>query len=842
VQLEDIKLNGYGHFSRRKKGSFIIDTPNLPESWEFIYQTKNILLKVDQAGPVMAQAYPPKDIVLFKRGPVQRFSSWLTWFNSDSFTNGPFTNFFRPNFQKQPDMKPQQFNINYAPDCATYTFINEGLKISTKIFIPADQTAVCITTAITNQNKSTLNLSALPAVRTYVNPAFLNPWDNPEWYLRTSLIRENQYGILTRLYNMNSIKEKRRTAVLWVEGPGLDSAELSYERFCGQGSLEKPAALFQPSLSLSLDKAASFGTITEYNNHFGYPPVNAFKHKLRLKPGKTATLKQVMYMFPPDPEGGLPDKKAVVKSQKYLDDKKCSAELKLIDEIFNSVFNKRRLETPEPDLNHFVNEWLAMQLHWAGMLTYPFSTVRGCRDAANHYTAAIPLSPTACRDNIALMLECQRTDGWFPRQYSPDGRHGQHDLREHVDAGNWIIEECYEYLCFSKDFSFLDKKIPWLNSDKASSVVEHLIQALEWFTTAQHTGEHGLCKIGEGDWLDSVNRAGIRGRGESVMVTGQTVISLQYMTAIINKLELLGKYNKQKAAAFIKKAEKKIELFRKNLRRHAYNKAGYFNSVFNDDGCWLFSDKDPDGEKRFYGPANWYAISCGAADQNMTASVFKHLSATKTEAGYRMMWPPMGAKPIANVGRGGSGDVPAGLWENGTVYNQGSHGFLGRALAVAGEGDMLYDVLRYMLPFDQRRHPVSKTLSPPYAMVNCWQEIPGFRHRGGLKFLTGSIAMAARMAYEWLSGVKPALGGLTIDPCLPAKFKKTTVYFPYNKTRVKLTILNPGGHQCGVKDMTVNKSEVKERINDPFSKRQVPLAKDDLFNQPLNEIKVTLGQ
>ena len=35
------------------------------------------------------------------------------------------------------------------------------------------------------------------------------------------------------------------------------------------------------------------------------------------------------------------------------------------------------------------------------------------------------------------------------------------------------------------------------------------------------------CKIREGDWNDSVNRAGLEGKGESVMVSCQAVLGLE---------------------------------------------------------------------------------------------------------------------------------------------------------------------------------------------------------------------------------------------------------------------------------------------------------------------------
>jgi cellobiose phosphorylase len=114
---------------------------------------------------------------------------------------------------------------------------------------------------------------------------------------------------------------------------------------------------------------------------------------------------------------------------------------------------------------------------------------------------------------------------------------------------------------------------------------------MEYYIKNENTGEHGLCKIGEGDWLDSVNRAGISGRGESVMMTNQVIIALTYMLEIISRLKEMRTPVKGCDIEELSNSygEKRKE-FKDNLRKHAFNKKGYFSSVFNDDGKWLFSD------------------------------------------------------------------------------------------------------------------------------------------------------------------------------------------------------------------------------------------------------------
>ena len=831
----------YGHFSD-EPATYVIKTLNLPTSWDYIYQNRNILLKVDQHGPVYAQAYPPSDIMLFRREGFQRYSSWLVWLTPDSFDGESFTNFYRPvigNFD--PSAQPDKLEITYTPTAAYYTIEHKGIKCVTQFSVPLKKCAICMKISLTNLRDEPLKLSATPALRPYVNPAMLAPWDRPEWYLKTAFCKEGQIGFSTRLSNMNSEPDKRRYVVLWSNSDNLTSAAISYEKFVGQGTWVNPQAVCEGKLPLTPADALKWGVYKDNNTLFGYPPVNALQYDIQLAVGQTQSFRQVLALLPNGPAGSMPQVAVAEEAATLLDDEFCRDEQTKQQQAFAKLANTRTINTPDAQLDRYVNQWLPLQMDWVCSLDRGWpSGMRGSRDSSNDFTAMVPFDPQWSREIIENLLECQRSDGWFPRQYSALGRKGKHDMRGHVDAGCWLIELLYEYLCFTKDMAVLDKTLPWLDKDNEDTVLDHALKTIDFFICDKNIGEHGLCKIGEGDWLDSVNRAGLKGRGESVMVSNQTIIAMTQMTSILNKLKETGKIDSLRADKLIAQYAQMKTRLRDNLRNHAYNKEGYFNSVFNDDGRWIFSDNDPDGERRVYGPANWFSIISGVAGPDLVESVLKELDFLKCEQGYRLCYPAMGKIPIDNVGRGGSGDMPDGLFENANAYNQGSHGFLGRALAVAGKGDLLYEVLEYLLPYDQQKHPTESTMTPPYGVVNCYQRVPGFFGRGGLVFLTGSIGYAVRIVYEWLFGIKPMLDGLAIDPCVPSSFDKLDAKFNYLGKNFELKILNPDGAQTQVKTLTLNGSQISETVTDPYSGRDVFVIADGLFSNEDNVIEVTL--
>ncbi|MFR2646823.1 MAG: GH36-type glycosyl hydrolase domain-containing protein, partial [Blautia coccoides] len=368
----------------------------------------------------------------------------------------------------------------------------------------------------------------------------------------------------------------------------------------------------------------------------------------------------------------------------------------------------------------------------------------------------------------------------IPRQIGTAGRKGRHDLREFVDAGAFALEFVYEYLCFTGDEDILNETVQWLGDGQKSSVWEHCLRILSYYTDPENIGKHGLCKIRGGDWLDAVNNAGLKGRGESVMVTAQVILAIDYVQEIAASYAL--------SIPDPQKISDARDQFEAALNREAYNPSGFYSGVFTDNGEWLFSHKDPDGECRPYICANAYAIVCGTADTRQRESILEHFGRLKSESGYRLFAPALGRKPVSCAGRLGSGDAFGGLFENASPYNHGSHGFLGRSFSVMGRGEELYETLQYLLPFDQQKHNTVQAMTPPYAIVNCWQDIPLFKGRGGMTFLTGSIAMAIRLTYQWMFGIRPGLEGLILDPCLSESMTGAEVSFSIRNKKILLHI------------------------------------------------------
>jgi cellobiose phosphorylase len=276
-------------------------------------------------------------------------------------------------------------------------------------------------------------------------------------------------------------------------------------------------------------------------------------------------------------------------------------------------------------------------------------------------------------------------------------------------------------------------------------------------------GEHGLCKIREGDRNDSVNRAGLEGRGESVMVSCHLIYCLKQAAKLIGALP--------QYASMLPASDECLGFsnsIQEAIRKHALNTEGYLNAVFTDSGQWIFSPSDPAGKARFNVPANAFGIIGGIFDRDEIDVLCEHFKRIRTPYGYPLFTPALGVPPLDRIGRIGSGDLPPGLGENGTCYNHGCHGFLARAMAEAGKGHLYYDVMRFLFSYDQERHPVEQSKTGPHAIVNVYKSAPGREGEGGDSYFSGTIAVAVRNIYQGMLCVHAEPDGLRICPCLPS--------------------------------------------------------------------------
>lgn len=742
-------MSNYGYFNKTLGGYTITQLPKVG-SYEYIYKNDDLLLKVDQFGLQTAQIRPPVGEALFKREKREIGSPAKVYVAYGTRVFHSFDVFSADGLQ-----------IDFTPEKATYALRFGALNVKTELFVAAQDMRFVMKTTFENGGDTPLQLKIMPCVYPYVNALLMAPWDKPEWYTRTEYADGETPLFKTTRYSVSGKKEERRYFTCLSDTP-FDGFELSSERLVADTD---NFARIPDTFSGKTEKIL-----------YAFEQCFAAVANLSVESGKSqsVTLSFACTEKEEDVDG------AIALSRTYFDDETVEKELSALREKYARIFNKRTIETKDEDFNRFINGFLPLELDWVSALDRGWPTgMRGVRDAANDFQGFLAYDKKACRAVIANIFSKQRSDGWYPRQV-PFGDSDKFDLRHFVDSACFFTEFVYDYLAFTDDYTVLDEIFPYYDCDRKESGMAHLIAGMEYLMHPDHIGEHGLVKMQGGDWLDCLSAAGVKGRGETVMVSCQLVMCLKYLTEILAKRGV----SEDKYLVFAAELEKAINAC-------SFNEKGFYNGVFTDEGEWIFSAADPDGELRVYAPTNAYAIISGVAKGNEQA-VLDNLKALRTSNGYKLFSTPFGFQQVKGIGKMGTGDFQPFFAENGSVYNHGSQCFVLRALAETGDGETFSDVLNFALPLYADHHEPDALCGAPYAITNCYHLVPSFYGRTGFSFLTGSVAMIERAIYSWMLGIRFTPDEIVIKPCLPACYADTAANVEYGNVRIRIEYVGSG--------------------------------------------------
>jgi len=739
VKLTDINLNGIGQFTEDFCG-FAIRRYHLPKDWEHILGDERIFWKIRHTGKGYIQNTPPGGTYWVRADNEQDLPHWQVFFVPEAGAEKSFTNFHPPQQGLMAHhTAPDSFECRWFPHKACFTVKAGDLRAETTLGVTSlSIPAAMMRVSLTNTGKRTETVTVIPTIRPWLTAAQSAAWDMP-WLYQSSEFDPASRSLCFEMRNPAGFPERRKSLRM-VMDQDFERMCLIDSQFKGAGTDTLPEGLVEWPKWQGCQK----------HMEYGYYLFAALAKKITLQPGETWTANMAL-------ADNQNTTGAIAEVLKNLD-----SELAKMETKKKSALAAYSIRTPDEAFTRFANEYLGLQQQLVLRRGWPCNMM-GVRDASQDYTAVAAWYPTEVRRMIMTVFETERSDGWFLRQFSTDGRKGKHDDRPYVDSGLWAWEMVYEYICQTRDFAILDEKLPFLDRDEQTPLLDHLAKLLNYYMTPANIGEHGLCKILEGDWNDSVNRAGLEGRGETVMVSCHLIHALRQAL----KLDAWLKNNGKKGFPGAEKFTAFAAQMRTTIRKAALNKKGFLNGVFSDKGRWIFSDADPDGQERFNVPVNSFGIVAGIFEPAELEALCAKIKSIRKPGGYPLFTPPIGEPPMEGVGRIGSGDLRPGLGENGTSYNHGCHAFLARALATIGQGDFFYDVMLYLLPYDQTRHPVSQTRTPPYAIVNVYKGAPGREGEGGDAFNSGSIPTAVRNVYQGMLGIYAEPNGIQISPCFP---------------------------------------------------------------------------
>jgi cellobiose phosphorylase len=324
--------------------------------------------------------------------------------------------------------------------------------------------------------------------------------------------------------------------------------------------------------------------------------------------------------------------------------------------------------------------------------------------------------------------------------------------------------------------------------------------------TLQNLSPRNLPKFGPGDWNDTLDYLGRKGKGESIMNAMLLCFVLKEAIELCDRLNLIEKKNEYELA------HQKIS---KTVNEECWDGEWYIRGT-NDEGDVIGSKKCEEG-KIFLNAQNWAVIG-GVANRERAIramnSVKKHLDTPK---GPKLLHPAY-TKINPNIGLA-TRCVP-GKKENGAVFNHGvSWAILAECLL--GRGDIAYEYYRKALPMnpviDIDRYEVEPYV---YAEYVTSPDHPTFG-QASHSWLTGTAVWMLRDGIDYILGAQPTYDGLKINPCIPSNWKKYKITRRFRGDIYEITVKNPKGVCTGIKSIKVDGKKIKGDILPLFGDKQV---------------------
>lgn len=444
------------------------------------------------------------------------------------------------------------------------------------------------------------------------------------------------------------------------------------------------------------------------------------------------------------------------------------------DKIYANV-----IKTPDNALDRYYNIWSKYQIRNQVRFVRALDKV-GYRDVLQDIAGACDAEPDFVRDQLLMSLQYQYPDGTALRQYEKfEG--GGHDLRRYKDSAFWIIYALDAYLKETGNLGLLNVQVPFYSSktlkpdsNDTGSVYDHAKIALQ--SLFSDVGYHGLCRIGYGDWNDSLSGLG-GGDAVSVWLSCACVYGAKLLSELAN---VIGRIEDKKEFDCI------AETMTERINVHAWDGKWYVYA-FNCHGKPVGSKTNAEGKMHLN--VNTWAIFTGIAQAaSREKYVLESLCQLATPVGHRLLAPAYTNASQEEVGR--IANILPGMFENGSIYTHGESFYL-YALLSLGRGDEFYAELKKTLPANLVPDIVT---GPPHQQSNFFVG-PEHASYGANLFsgFTGSLSWY-RQCITRMIGVIPDYNGLLINPLPPRHWNEYAAKRQFRGAKLKI-IFHRGDQQ-----------------------------------------------
>lgn len=467
---------------------------------------------------------------------------------------------------------------------------------------------------------------------------------------------------------------------------------------------------------------------------------------------------------------------------------------------WEKFINNTHCNTPDKDINIFMNNWIPYQAkvafdigRVASFYYWGISRGFGFRDTAQDTIAVTIALPHKAKERILLLSRQMFTDGRVYHHFYDDANG---ELTKHCDDPVWYILAVTEYIKETGDVSILDEKVSYVDNPEGT-VLTHLYSVVNFIKNI--LTPRFLPVFGRGDWNDTLDYIGGEDGGESVWAA-------MFYVAMLNRLIELFQY--------VNIDSKEIESLRDKIK----------NSI--DELCWdgeWYIRAFGNGKKKigshenkygkiFINTQSWSVI----ADLSNKKRLLKALDSVKkyldTEYGPKICAPAF-REIDPNIGL--ITRCVAGKKENGAIFCHPVT-WLIQAEAIMKRGNVAYDYLKKILPnrIDSDIYTAEPYVFSQYITSN-EHSSPG---KASHSWQTGTAAWMYRVFYDYILGVRASYNGLIIDPVIPSHWKYFTVERVFRGTRYIIEVVNESGVESGIKEIYLDGKKLESFIIPPVQK------------------------
>lgn len=628
--------------------------------------------------------------------------------------------------------KPDKFVFSVGKSDISWTVENLGIRVELNVLLPTHDVAELWSVKVTNISGRTRNISVYP----YFPFGYMS-WMNQEAEWKDSVggivgSSKTPYQKAEDYPKTKHLKDK--TYFLCETAP--QSWEARQEAFEGEGGLQAPAALRAPELSKS---DARYET-----------PTAIVQYRLTLRSGQD---QEYRFLFGP----ALDEAEIKSMRSKYLSKKAFAQAADDYAKYIEKGSGCLRIETPDKDLDNFVNNWLARQVYYHGDVNR-LTTDPQTRNYLQDNMGMSFIKPTVTRNALKHALSQQESTGSMPDGILlTEGAELKYiNQVPHTDHCIWLPVALEIYLSETGDYALLDEKVTTKNGD-TYTVFERLCRAMDWLLSDSARDHRGLSFIAQGDWCDPMNMVGPKGVGVSGWLTVATAYALKLWAAVCTQ------HNKPEVAA---KYLKGVKTVNEAANKHLWD-GEWFARGITDDGV-TFGIKDDKEGRIWLNPQAWSILGGAASPEQITKMLPQVDRQLTTPYGVVMFAPPyMGMRE--DVGR--VTQKYPGQGENGSIYNHAGAFYVWALYQLGGEQDRAFKTLRQMLPGPTEEDYIQRGQLPIYIpnyYRGGWEVYPRTAGRSSQLFNTGTVSWVYRAFVEGLCGLRGVKEGLSVKPQLPS--------------------------------------------------------------------------